>query len=454
MAGHRAGGRLTPWMTAMIHQYLVRETGAVATEQLIADRFVRFAYNRLREQAPTLFRALTGPRVSSLLGFWHYDLDLPLPAAGARQLLERMGVDPCECLDPPEHFTTARQVFERRSATRNCGPWTRTRARWSRRPTAAWSSAASPDTPALFIKEKFFSMPELLGERTPWPAVFADGDFAVFRLTPDKYHYNHVPVSGRGGRYLRDSTAAFHSCNPGAVLALASLHAKNRRVVTIIDTDVAGGTGIGLVAMVEVVALMIGDIVQCYSAKLTPSPNRGPGHAPGTGLPQEPLPSGQLHRYSPFREETRSSLPKICAQPGAPRRDQPVFRRFWRTAGGDRRAGPIDHRPAANPHCLHPPALDPLPETHAMNEAVVSPHRRRVLFPVDRRRAGACCPAHAGRSWPQCPWPEARLGWQGLNLTWYGAVLATAVTLVHGFCRSRSPARLARPWRRCWPCCS
>ena len=32
-----------------------------------------------------------------------------------------------------------------------------------------------------------------------------------------------------------------------------------------IDTDTDGGTGIGLVAMIEVVALMIGDIVQCYS---------------------------------------------------------------------------------------------------------------------------------------------------------------------------------------------
>jgi phosphatidylserine decarboxylase len=35
--------------------------------------------------------------------------------------------------------------------------------------------------------------------------------------------------------------------------------------VTIIDTDVYGGTNIGLVAMIEVVALMIGDIVQAYS---------------------------------------------------------------------------------------------------------------------------------------------------------------------------------------------
>jgi phosphatidylserine decarboxylase len=35
--------------------------------------------------------------------------------------------------------------------------------------------------------------------------------------------------------------------------------------VTILDTDVPGGAGVGLVAMIEVVALMIGAIDQCYS---------------------------------------------------------------------------------------------------------------------------------------------------------------------------------------------
>jgi hypothetical protein len=36
-------------------------------------------------------------------------------------------------------------------------------------------------------------------------------------------------------------------------------------VLSLMDTDVENGTGAGLVAMVEVVALMIGRIVQCYS---------------------------------------------------------------------------------------------------------------------------------------------------------------------------------------------
>jgi phosphatidylserine decarboxylase len=44
-------------------------------------------------------------------------------------------------------------------------------------------------------------------------------------------------------------------------------YSKNKRVVTIIDTDLPGGSRVGLVAMVEVVALMIGGITQCYSER-------------------------------------------------------------------------------------------------------------------------------------------------------------------------------------------
>jgi phosphatidylserine decarboxylase len=48
-------------------------------------------------------------------------------------------------------------------------------------------------------------------------------------------------------------------------VSLATPYSKNKRVVTVINTDVSGGTGVGWVAMIEVVALMVGDIVQCYS---------------------------------------------------------------------------------------------------------------------------------------------------------------------------------------------
>jgi phosphatidylserine decarboxylase len=115
----------------------------------------------------------------------------------------------------------------------------------------------------LFIKDKFFAYEEFLG-RPRWVEAFAGGDFAVFRLTPDKYHYNHVPVSGVV-RDFYEIEGAFHSCNPGAVVSAVTPFSRNRRAVTVIDTDVQGGSRCGLVCMVEVAALMIGQIVQGYA---------------------------------------------------------------------------------------------------------------------------------------------------------------------------------------------
>jgi phosphatidylserine decarboxylase len=119
----------------------------------------------------------------------------------------------------------------------------------------------------LLIKDKFFRYEEMLGEdKSRWLTAFDQGDFAIFRLTPDKYHYNHVPVSGKVVD-IYELDGHFHSCNPGAIVKVVTPYSKNRRVVTIIDTDLPGGSNVGLVAMVEVVALMIGEIEQCYSER-------------------------------------------------------------------------------------------------------------------------------------------------------------------------------------------
>ena len=137
----------------------------------------------------------------------------------------------------------------------------------------------------LFIKDKFFSFGELLG-RPVWSDALAGGDFAVFRLTPDKYHYNHAPVSGVV-RDFYEIEGAFHSCKPTAVVSEVTPFSRNRRAVTIIDTDVPGGTGCGLVAMVEVAALMIGQIVQGHAAHgYEPASPVTPGLFLGKGRPK------------------------------------------------------------------------------------------------------------------------------------------------------------------------
>jgi len=249
----------------MQHQYILRTTGRIVDEHLIADRFISLLYHHMREYAPSLFRFLTSKRMTGLLGHINFDCTLPLVSRRGLSLLERMGINWQECVDPPHCFTTARHVFERKIRYRELRPMDPDPQTVVSPADARILFGTLADIPDLFIKDKFFSLAELLGGKTSWIDAFDQGDFALFRLTPDKYHYNHAPVTGVV-LDIYNVDGWYHSCNPEAVIALASLHAKNRRVVTIIDTDVAGGTNIGLVAMVEVVALMIGDIVQRYSA--------------------------------------------------------------------------------------------------------------------------------------------------------------------------------------------
>jgi phosphatidylserine decarboxylase len=71
------------------------------------------------------------------------------------------------------------------------------------------------------------------------------------------------------------------------VVSLVTPFSKNKRMVTIIDTDVPGGSRAGLVAMIEVVALLVGEIVQCYSGEGYESPSLvTPGMFLGKGLPK------------------------------------------------------------------------------------------------------------------------------------------------------------------------
>lgn len=248
------------------HQYVDRETDTVTTEKLIADDLINRIYSRAKENSSLLFKAATSKRMSAILGFLNYDLPLSGHHRGNGHRLKAMGVNLNECLDDPASLDTARKIFERRIRYWQCRPLPEAEDRIVS-PADARAIVGSLDChDSLYLKEKFFSFNELIGaDKFKWVEAFKGGDFALFRLTPDKYHYNHVPVSGRV-EDIYEIDGCCHSCNPGAVVSLVTPYSKNRRVVTVINTDVPGGTRIGWVAMIEIVAMMIGDVVQCYSA--------------------------------------------------------------------------------------------------------------------------------------------------------------------------------------------
>lgn len=245
------------------HQYIDRNTGHLVDEKLFSDRLINFVYNQTREQAPRLFKAVTSARFSSLLGYINFDGPWLNTLIGTRRLADRLGVDLSECLDEISESTTARQLFERRIRYWQCRPLPEDERALVSPADARVLIGSLSDSDQLFIKEKFFSLDELLGQ-SHWPAVFNGGDCAIFRLTPDKYHYNHSPVAGRVLDYFTVD-GDFNACNPDAVVSMVTPYSKNRRAVTVINTDVEGGSRVGRVAMIEIVAMMIGDIRQAYS---------------------------------------------------------------------------------------------------------------------------------------------------------------------------------------------
>ena len=248
-----------------MHQYIIRENHSVQTEQLCVHDAIRFLYSDLRENAQFVFRLLTGARASRWLGYLNYESFIGKKILDTQNFLKLCGIDETECLEDPKKLTSLKKIFERKIRYWECRPMPND-------PGSIVSPADArmiygslcPDS-SLFIKGKFFDYDELIGKnKKRWHATFQCGDFAIFRLTPDKYHYNHTPVAGRIVDFYQ-ILGAYHSCNPYAVSRVITPYSKNKRVITVIDTDVPGGTSIGLVAMIEVVALMIGNIVQCYS---------------------------------------------------------------------------------------------------------------------------------------------------------------------------------------------
>jgi phosphatidylserine decarboxylase len=247
----------------MPHQYIERDTFELRTEHLYRDRVVCFIYSRLREDAPFLFRLLTSRRASSLIAFLNYDLFLSRRIRGVVPFLTLSAIDRGEWLDPPQMLDTPKKIFERKIRYWQCRPMPDRKNSIVSPADSRMLVGSLENGSALFLKDKFFDLEDLVAKKV-WVEAFQRADFAVFRLTPDHYHYNHMPVSGRVIDFY-EIPGVYHSCNPGAIVTLVSPYSKNARVVTIIDSDVPGGSQVGLVAMIEIVALMIGKVRQQYS---------------------------------------------------------------------------------------------------------------------------------------------------------------------------------------------
>lgn len=251
-------------MSHLGHQYIDRTTGNIVCEHLLGNSVISALYSPALEKAPLLTRLASSRYVSRMLGYLNYDNVLSSRATGMLKFLRDSGIQISEFVGNSSEYDTARKIFERQIRYWNCRPMPPNVGAVVCPADSRALIGSMKESSGLYLKQKFFAFPELLGDGSPWQRSFEGGDYAVFRLTPEKYHYTHSPASGRvldcysvEGRYF--------PCNPNAAVQLMTPVSKNRRVVTILDTDCLNGSAIGRIAMIEVVALMIGQIEQRYS---------------------------------------------------------------------------------------------------------------------------------------------------------------------------------------------
>jgi phosphatidylserine decarboxylase len=212
------------------HQYIDRTNGRVCDERPFGDWIVSYLYSDKREQPNLIYRLLGSPWTSSFLGWVNYDFPFGQNLSGIQRFLRDNAVDPSECVASPKDLTSARMIFERQIRYWQCRPMANDDSAVICPADSRVIFGSLQNTSTLFLKGKFFDYKDLIGARKRrWLATFHNGDFAIFRLTPDKYHYNHTPVAGIVRDFYQHE-GDYHSCNPRAVLSLAKPYSKNRRV--------------------------------------------------------------------------------------------------------------------------------------------------------------------------------------------------------------------------------
>jgi phosphatidylserine decarboxylase len=264
----------------LAHQYVERYRNTVSNEVLLADQVISFLYHRSREEPHFLLSSLASGRLTNALAFWQFDRPLRNPKRTIEYAAHRLMIRESEAVRDFGGMRTLRELFERQIRYWAVRPLPES-------PTTIVSPADGKLLPfdafatdMLPVKSKFIRVDELLGGINPWSSHsrFDESSMtrvagAIVRLTPDVYHYTHSPVAGCVVRH-EVIEGKFHSCNPTALVRFPGSYAVNRRTLTVYDTDVENGSGVGRVAQVDVAAMMIGQMQSCFSTDCYENPRQ------------------------------------------------------------------------------------------------------------------------------------------------------------------------------------
>lgn len=111
----------------------------------------------------------------------------------------------------------------------------------------------------LFVKGEMFDLASLLKD-DELTKQFAEGSLLLSRLCPVDYHRFHFPAAGIPGK-TRLINGPLYSVNPIALCQNIHILAKNKRCVTVLETE-----SLGRILVLEIGATCVGSICQTFSA--------------------------------------------------------------------------------------------------------------------------------------------------------------------------------------------
>lgn len=238
--------------TATEVRFRRRATGEVVKEPIFAESTLRWFYEH--PVGSLVFRACLN---NQLFCDWYgRQMDRPASARRVAAFVEQFGIDLSEARE--SSFPSFNAFFERKlkPGARPFDPDPAVLTSGGDGKVLVYPRLAEDER--LPIKGTACSPAALLLDDAV-AARFRGGSGLVLRIAPYDYHRFHFPEGGQAGP-ARRIRGEYHSVNPIALAKVPDLFCRNKREVTLVESD-----RFGTYAMIEVGALTVGTIVQTYA---------------------------------------------------------------------------------------------------------------------------------------------------------------------------------------------
>lgn len=233
--------------------YFDRYSGKECVEHVYGDRSLRWTYGTVAGKA-----ALHSLVKRAWFSRWYgWQMDRPRTREKIAPFIEEYGLDADEFLRRPDEFANFNEFFYRQLKP-------------AARPIDADPGSivfpadgrhlCVPDlskSDGLFVKGEMFDVRTLLAEEK-LASEFDGGSLILSRLCPTDYHRFHFPVAGIPG-VPRLINGPLFSVNPIALCQSIQILGKNKRCLTVIETEAAGK-----VLFLEIGATCVGGICQTF----------------------------------------------------------------------------------------------------------------------------------------------------------------------------------------------